>query len=316
MSSNQLRLIFAGTPDFAAKALETLLEQKFEIAAVYCQPDRPSGRGKKIVFGPVKQLAIENNVPVEQPANFKSEEAINRLKEYQADIMIVAAYGLILPEAVLNTPKYGCINIHASLLPRWRGAAPIHRAIEAGDEETGITIMKMDKGLDTGNMLLKKKIKIENNDIGSTLHDKLSVLGGSTICEYLNIFDIENTGEKQNSELVTYAAKLSKEEARIDWEKTAEEIERKVRAFNAWPVSYTFLDNNKIRVWQVLKQDEVSDKKAGYISGYNKTGIDVVCGDKKVLKITKLQVEGGKPMSVADFLNGRQQWLEKVASFE
>ncbi|MCW8999861.1 MAG: methionyl-tRNA formyltransferase, partial [Kangiellaceae bacterium] len=250
MSNQQLKIIFAGTPEFAAVALKALLKQGHDVCAVYCQPDRPSGRGKKLIAGPVKKLALEHQIPVEQPINFKDPKAVERLASYQADLMIVVAYGLLLPLPVLETPKYGCVNIHGSILPRWRGAAPIHRAIEAGDKQTGITIMQMDQGLDTGNMLLKLNCEITENETGSSLHDKLADLGGKAINQFLAEFDPDNSGEKQDDSLANYAHKLSKQEACIDWSLSSAQILNKIRAFNAWPVSYTFVNGNRIRVWK------------------------------------------------------------------
>jgi methionyl-tRNA formyltransferase len=323
LSGSALKIIFAGTPDFAAVALQALLDQGHQICAVYCQPDRPSGRGKKLQAGPVKQLALQHEIPVEQPLNFKQASDIEQLSQYQADLMIVVAYGLLLPQAVLDTPKYGCINIHGSLLPRWRGAAPIQRAIEAGDKETGVTIMQMDKGLDTGNMLLKQSCTINDDETGSSLHDKLAVLGGQAVNQYLlQLYNQLNStsngpeiGEKQNESLANYAHKLSKQEAEIDWNMSAEQIGRQVRAFNAWPVSFTFVGQKRLRIWQaevILEQATTHNKlEAGSIFALDKSGIEVMCGDGNRLALTHLQADGSKAMDAAALLNSRRAWFEQ-----
>ena len=311
MSEKALKIIFAGTPDFAAVALQALIDAGHQICAVYCQPDRPAGRGKKLLAGPVKQLALKHDIPVEQPLNFKDQSDVEQLASYDADLMVVVAYGLLLPTSVLQTPRYGCVNIHGSILPRWRGAAPIHRAIEAGDQTTGITIMQMDEGLDTGNMLLKKSIAIEENETGSSLHDKLAALGGEAINEFLNLFDANNAGEKQDDSLANYAHKLNKQEAEIDWNQSAAEIERKIRAFNAWPVSFTHVGNKRLRIWQASLLDETSNKKAGSVAALEKTGISVVCGDGVLLRLENLQPDGGKAMDAAALLNSRRDWFEE-----
>lgn len=307
---SQLRVVFAGTPDFAAVALQRLIQAGVQICAVYCQPDRPSGRGKKLIHGPVKTLALANNIPVEQPLNFKQAVDIETLANYQADMMIVAAYGLLLPVAVLETPKFGCINIHGSILPRWRGAAPIQRAIQAGDKETGITIMQMDKGLDTGDMLLKRVCPITDEETGSSLHDKLAELGGDAILTFLNSFDGQANGEKQADELATYAHKLSKQEASIDWSQSATQIEQQIRAFNAWPVCFTYIKEKRLRVWQSEIVQHTSNLPFGTVYEANKNGIDVVCGDGQFLRLTRLQPDGSKAMDAAALLNARKEWFE------
>jgi methionyl-tRNA formyltransferase len=309
-----LRIVFAGTPDFASVALQALIDNGHDICAVYCQPDRRSGRGKKIQLGPVKQLALEHKIPVEQPINFIADEAVNVLANYQADLMIVVAYGLLLPKNVLETPLFGCINIHGSLLPRWRGAAPIQRAIEAGDVKTGITIMQMDIGLDTGNMLLKKSCSITSAETGSSLHDKLAELGASAINEYLVGFDLNsyqsNHGEKQDNSLANYAHKLSKDEAQIDWSDSMSRIERKIRAFNAWPVSFTHVGGKRLRVWQSKPGTTQSNQEAGKVVTLTKQGVEVVCGDQKTLLLTQLQPDGSKAMDAASLLNSKRDWFE------
>lgn len=310
MIKQPLKIIFAGTPDFASTALLALIDKKYDIRAVYCQPDRPSGRGKKIVYGPVKQLALTNQIPVEQPNDFKDPQTIARLKAYQADLMIVVAYGLLLPLAVLDAPKYGCVNIHASLLPRWRGAAPIQRAIEAGDTESGVTIMQMDAGLDTGNMLLKRSSLIESSETGSSLHDKLATLGGQAIVQYLEEFNPNESGSKQNNALANYAHKLTKKEAEIDWSQASTVIEKQIRAFNAWPVSFSYIGNKRLRIWQAKITNHLSNQSAGSIIGLSKSGIEVVCGDQKTLLLTQLQADGSKAMHAGALLNARKNWFE------
>lgn len=298
-----MKIIFAGTPEFAATALQSLIDAAFDIVAVYTQPDRPAGRGRKLTPSPVKQLALEHDIPVYQPASLKSAEEQKALAEINADLMIVAAYGLLLPQAVLDIPKQGCINIHASLLPRWRGAAPIQRAIEAGDTETGITIMQMDAGLDTGDMLLKKSCEITPKDTSGTLHDKLAVLGGEAIVEALHAL-AENSlsAEKQDDAQANYAHKLKKSEAVIDWQESAVHIERKVRAFNPWPVAQTNYSVKMLRIWEAETIATSVEQAPGCVIACNKVGIDVATGEG-ILRITKLQLPGGKPLTAQQFQN-------------
>ncbi|MGI3027375.1 methionyl-tRNA formyltransferase, partial [Vibrio cholerae] len=249
--SQSLRIVFAGTPDFAARHLAALLSSEHEVIAVYTQPDRPAGRGKKLTASPVKNLALEHNIPVYQPENFKSDEAKQELAALNADIMVVVAYGLLLPKAVLDTPKLGCINVHGSILPRWRGAAPIQRSIWAGDSDTGVTIMQMDVGLDTGDMLKIATLPIEASDTSGSMYDKLAELGPQALVECLSdIAQGTAVAVKQDDALANYAQKLSKEEAKIDWTLTAQAIERCVRAFNPWPMSHFAVADNQIKVWQ------------------------------------------------------------------
>ncbi len=302
-----MKIIFAGTPDFAATNLQALIDfcqnSEHQIAAVYTQPDRKSGRGKKISMSPVKTLAQEYSIPVEQPVNFKEQSDRDQMATYDADLMVVVAYGLLLPQTILNTPKKGCINVHGSLLPRWRGAAPIQRAIEAGDTESGITIMQMDIGLDTGDMLLKAVTPITEKETGSSLHDKLAEQGAGLLVEAIKkIANGEIEPEKQNDELATYAHKLSKKEAQIDWTQSATEIERKVRAFNSWPVATAKLDENLVRVWRAEVVDNVTDEADGTILRADKEGILVACGEQLLL-LTHLQMAGSKMMPVKDLLN-------------
>lgn len=304
---SSLRIIFAGTPEFAAEALAALLNSRHEILAVYTQPDRPAGRGRKLKPSPVKQLALEHQLPVFQPESLKTPESIEELRAHEADVMVVAAYGLLLPAEVLKLPRYGCLNIHASLLPRWRGAAPIQRAILAGDSETGITIMQMDAGLDTGAMLLKKSCGITMEDTSASLHDRLAELGAQAIVEALDQLPALKATPQDESQ-VTYADKLSKTEARIDWHGSAEEIARQVRAYNPWPVAQTSVNGQTLRIWAAEPQTQTLEAAAGEVIRQDKHAIDIACGEG-VLRISRLQPAGSKPMDVAAFLNGRPDML-------
>ncbi|NOH93669.1 methionyl-tRNA formyltransferase [Vibrio sp. AIC-3] len=308
--SQSLRIVFAGTPDFAARHLAALLSSEHEVVAVYTQPDRPAGRGKKLTASPVKNIALENNIPVYQPENFKSDEAKQELADLNADIMVVVAYGLLLPQVVLDTPRLGCINVHGSILPRWRGAAPIQRSIWAGDKETGVTIMQMDIGLDTGDMLSIATLPIEATDTSASIYEKLAGLGPDALVECLSdIASGKAVAEKQDDELANYAKKLSKEEARINWSDEAAHIERCVRAFNPWPMSHFEAAENSIKVWQSRVAEQTSDKPSGTILQADKTGIYVATG-QGVLVLEQLQVPGKKAMSVQDILNSRASWFE------
>ncbi|WDG08310.1 methionyl-tRNA formyltransferase [Vibrio campbellii] len=308
--SQSLRIVFAGTPDFAARHLAALLSSEHEVIAVYTQPDRPAGRGKKLTASPVKTIALEHDIPVYQPENFKSDEAKQELADLNADIMVVVAYGLLLPQVVLDTPKLGCINVHGSILPRWRGAAPIQRSIWAGDAETGVTIMQMDIGLDTGDMLKIATLPIEASDTSASMYEKLAGLGPDALIDCLaDIAAGKAEPVKQNDELANYAKKLSKEEARIDWNDDAAHIERCVRAFNPWPMSHFEAAENSIKVWQSRVEEQIIDKPAGTIVQADKTGIYVVTGNG-VLVLEQLQVPGKKAMSVQDILNSRASWFE------
>tara|TARA_B100001057_G_scaffold42590_1_gene38133 strand:+ start:1861 stop:2808 length:948 start_codon:yes stop_codon:yes gene_type:complete len=308
--SQSLRIVFAGTPDFAARHLAALLSSEHEVIAVYTNPDRPAGRGKKLSAPPVKQLALEHEIPVYQPENFKSDEAKQELAALNADIMVVVAYGMLLPQVVLDTPRLGCINVHGSILPRWRGAAPIQRSIWAGDKETGVTIMQMDIGLDTGDMLSIATLPIEATDTSASMYEKLAGLGPDALVECLaDIASGKAVAEKQDDELANYAKKLSKEEARINWSDDAAHIERCVRAFNPWPMSHFEAAENSIKVWQSRVAEQTSDKPAGTILQADKTGIYVATG-QGVLVLEQLQVPGKKAMSVKDILNSRASWFE------
>ncbi|MDH5218553.1 MAG: methionyl-tRNA formyltransferase [Gammaproteobacteria bacterium] len=301
--NEKLKIIFAGTPEFAAQALKAILASNYDVIAVYTQPDRPAGRGRKLTPSAVKQVALESDIPVYQPVSLKDEEAQKELQAMNADVMVVAAYGLLLPKAILDAPKYGCLNIHGSILPRWRGAAPIQRAILEGDTETGITIMQMDVGLDTGDMLLKIKCPIRDNDTAETLHDKLAGIGASAIVSALDRLVLGGlSGEKQDDVLANYARKLEKAEAIIDWNKSAQEIDRQVRAFNPWPVAQTLFHDKVMRIWQAKPVDQTSNAVAGTIINADKNGLDVATGNG-ILRLTQIQLPGKKPMDVASFLN-------------
>jgi len=305
-----LRIIFAGTPEFAAISLKTILQHGHEVVAVYTQPDRPAGRGKKLLASDVKQEALLHGIPVYQPLNFKAAEDLDGLKQLNADLMIVAAYGIILPKEVLETPSLGCINIHASLLPRWRGAAPIQRAIQAGDKKTGITIMQMDEGLDTGAMILTNETEISPEDTGGSLHDLLAILGGNAIIDYLSRLSSNTiTLTPQDNQQASYAKKLSKQEALIDWNNSAEEIERMVRAFNPWPVAYLETEQQRVRIFEANVVDLTKQAPAGTVISKNKSGIVVACSNR-ALNITSLQLAGGKRISVEQFINGGKALLD------
>ena len=308
-----LNIIFAGTPDFAAQHLQAILNSQHNVIAVYTQPDKPAGRGKKLQASPVKQLAEQNNIRVYQPKSLRKEEAQSELKALNADVMVVVAYGLILPKAVLDAPRLGCLNVHGSILPRWRGAAPIQRSIWAGDAQTGVTIMQMDEGLDTGDMLHKVYCDILPTETSTSLYNKLAELAPSALIDVLD--NLENgkfIAEKQDDNQSNYAEKLSKEEAQLDWSLPAMQLERNIRAFNPWPIAY-FSTEDKDGNAQTLKvyQAEVfphQDKPAGTILSADKNGIQIATVDG-VLNLLQLQPAGKKPMSAQDLLNGRAEWF-------
>jgi methionyl-tRNA formyltransferase len=304
-----LNIIFAGTPDFAARHLQALIASEHNVCAVYTQPDRPSGRGKKLTPSPVKQLAVEHNIAVFQPPSLRNEDAQAELAALNADIMVVVAYGLILPKVVLDTPKLGCINVHGSILPRWRGAAPIQRALWAGDNETGVTIMQMDIGLDTGDMLLKTGLKIEDTDTSASLYEKLALQGPDALIDALAQLSLGTlTAEKQDESLANYAEKLSKDEAKLDWNKPAKQLWQEVRAFNPWPVSYFEHQQSSIKVWQVRYNTAACHAAPGTITQADKNGIVVATAHGSLI-IDTMQLPNKKPLAVADILNSRADWF-------
>jgi methionyl-tRNA formyltransferase len=307
--SQSLRIIFAGTPDFAARHLDALLSSEHQIVGVFTQPDRPAGRGKKLMPSPVKVLTEANNLPVFQPASLRPQENQELVSSLNADVMVVVAYGLILPKAVLDMPRLGCINVHGSLLPRWRGAAPIQRSLWAGDTETGITIMQMDVGLDTGDMLYKLSCPINAEDTSASLYDKLANLGPQGLLDTLTqLANAATQPEVQDEALATYAEKLSKEEARIDWSLSAEQLERCIRAFNPWPMSWLEIDDQPVKVWQASAIAEASTAEPGTIMAASKQGIQVATGNG-ILNLESLQPAGKKAMSAQDLLNSRREWF-------
>lgn len=300
-----MRIVFAGTPEFAAEHLKALLASPYEVVAVYTQPDRPAGRGQKLMPSPVKQLALENGITVLQPPTLRNEDAQAELAALKPDLMVVVAYGLILPQVVLDIPRLGCINSHASLLPRWRGAAPIQRAVQAGDAESGVTVMRMEAGLDTGPMLLKVSTPISADDTGGSLHDRLAQMGPPAVIEAIAGLDAGTLeGEVQDDSLATYAHKLNKDEARIDWSQPAEVLERLVRAFFPWPICHSTLNGEAVKV--LAAQVSPEQGAPGTILGASKEGLVVACGNQ-ALCLTRLQFPGGKPLNFSDLFNSRRE---------
>ncbi|NOX76385.1 MAG: methionyl-tRNA formyltransferase [Gammaproteobacteria bacterium] len=316
-----LKILFAGTPEFAADSLRALLGSEHQVVAVYTQPDRPAGRGRKLTASAVKQLALAHHLPVMQPVTLRDPQAQQQLSDFHADLMVVVAYGLILPQAVLDAPRLGCVNVHASLLPRWRGAAPIQRAILAGDAETGVTIMQMDAGLDTGDMLYKTRCPIQPNETAQQLHDTLAQLGAQALVDCLPaLTEGTATPEKQNETLACYADKLQKATAQIQWRHPAQAIARRVCAFNPWPVAFTPLaegicpdkhnrrkDGNgstprNLRIWQAQAVEMTAQGEPGEVVAESAEGIDVVTGDG-VLRLQQLQLPGGRVLSAEQFLH-------------
>ncbi|WP_434772923.1 methionyl-tRNA formyltransferase [Pseudomonas entomophila] len=300
-----MRIVFAGTPEFAAEHLKALLDSPHDVVAVYTQPDRPAGRGQKLMPSPVKQLAALHGIAVLQPPTLRAPEAQAELAALAPDLMVVVAYGLILPQAVLDIPRLGCINSHASLLPRWRGAAPIQRAVQAGDAESGVTVMRMEAGLDTGPMLLKVGTPISAQDTGGSLHDRLASLGPVAVLQAVaGLADGSLSGEVQDDALATYAHKLNKDEARLDWTRPAVELERLVRAFNPWPICHSTLEGAAIKVLGAELSTEQG--QPGEILSASKDGLVVACGEGS-LRLTRVQLPGGKALSFADVLNSRRE---------
>lgn len=307
MSQEGLRVIFAGTPDFAAQHLQALLDSPHQVVAVYSQPDRPAGRGRKLTASPVKALALEHAIEVQQPLSLKDAYAQQVLANYNADIMVVVAYGLLLPQVVLDTPRLGCINVHGSLLPRWRGAAPIQRAILAGDAMSGVTVMQMEAGLDTGPMLLKAQIPIAPIDSSASLYEKLAVLGCNSLVDALDSLQSAGlTAQVQDNAAANYAAKLTKTEGAIDWHQSAQQISLQVRGLNPWPVAYSDWHDSRLRIWMAHAIDTSSNQPAGSLVALDKTGLEVACGTGH-LKITQLQWPGGKALIQSELMNLKQK---------
>jgi len=298
-----LKIIYAGTPEFAVPALESLLQTEQRVVAVYTQPDRPAGRGRKLQQSPVKARALAAGLPVMQPQDFKSSQDLLDLQQLDADLMVVAAYGLLLPPAVLDAPRLGCINIHASLLPRWRGASPIQQAILAGDEITGVSLMKMERGLDTGDVILHRSLPIDPTWNAAQLHDALAPLGAELLLESLRDFEtVLRQAKAQDNSAATYAPRLSKQQAEIDWSQSAAVLLREIRAYNPWPVSFSFLQQDSIRLWAARACSDYDAQQAGRVVAHTREGVYVSCGDA-VLQVTELQFAGRKRCSASQALS-------------
>ena len=304
--STRLRLVFAGTPEFAVPALNACLESACDVVAVYSQPDRPAGRGRKLTPSPVKQAAIAAGVEVRQPDSFRRLDARRELAEFAPDLLIVVAYGLILSRSVLAIPRLGCWNVHASLLPRWRGAAPIQRAILAGDRQSGVGLMRMEAGLDTGPVLLERRTPIQADETGGSLHDRLSVLGAQVLAEGLDHLIAGDLPEPvaQSEAGIEYAHKLDKAEARLDWNNSAISLERKVRAFNPWPVAETRLAGERLRIWSARAMADSPSSLPGTVVAASANGLDIAAADG-ILRILEIQRDGGRRMPVRDWFNAR-----------
>ncbi len=306
--SSSLRIVFAGTPEFAARHLQALLDSEHSVVAVYTQPDRPAGRGQKLTPSAVKQLALKHDLPVLQPENLRSAEAQQELADFNADLMVVVAYGLILPQVVLDTPRLGCINSHASLLPRWRGAAPIQRAIEAGDAESGITVMQMEAGLDTGPMLLKVSTPILASDTGGSLHDRLATLGPDAVLNAIQgLLDGSLTPEKQLDGLATYAHKLNKQAALIDWQRPAAALDCQIRAMHPWPICHTSLAGENLKIHAAEPAE--GQGQPGEILSAEREGLLVACGEQ-ALRLTHLQLPNARALAFSDVLNSKKDLFQ------
>jgi len=301
-----MKIVFAGTPEFAVASLRAAARHQ-EVVGVYTQPDRPAGRGRGLMPSPVKLEAIARGIPVFQPESLKTEQAQQQLRDLQPDLMVVVAYGLILPKAVLAIPTYGCWNVHASLLPRWRGAAPIQRAIQAGDADTGVCLMQMEAGLDTGPVLLRQHTPIQAGELGGSLHDRLAELGAQVLSDGLGLLraGLKPIAQPQPEQGVTYAHKLDKAEARLDWSQDAQVLERTVRAFNPWPIAEAQLAGERVRIHGAVALADNQDKAPGTLLAAGRDGIDIACG-QGALRLRVLQREGGKAITAADYLNARR----------
>ncbi|MDF2816837.1 MAG: methionyl-tRNA formyltransferase [Stenotrophomonas rhizophila] len=301
-----MKIVFAGTPEFAVASLRAAARHQ-EVVGVYTQPDRPAGRGRGLMPSPVKLEAIARGIPVFQPESLKGEQAQQQLRDLQPDLMVVVAYGLILPKAVLAIPTYGCWNVHASLLPRWRGAAPIQRAIQAGDADTGVCLMQMEAGLDTGPVLLRQHTPIQAGELGGSLHDRLAELGAQVLSDGLGLLraGLKPIAQPQPEQGVTYAHKLDKAEARLDWSQDAQVLERTVRAFNPWPIAEAQLAGERVRIHGAVALADNQGKTPGTLLAAGRDGIDIACG-QGALRLRVLQREGGKAITAADYLNARR----------
>lgn len=301
-----MRIVFAGTPDFAVPCLQAAARHN-EVVAVYTQPDRPAGRGRGLTASPVKQAALERGLPVYQPLSLRDPAAQAELAAQQPDLLVVVAYGLILPQTVLDIPTHGCWNVHASLLPRWRGAAPIQRAIQAGDSHSGVCLMQMEAGLDTGPVLLEQSLELAADETGGSLHDKLAALGAQVLADGLGLLraGLRPVARPQPAEGVEYAHKLDKAEARLQWSEDAQVLERQVRAFNPWPVAEAQLQGERVRIHAAQAIPGVPGMPVGSVLAATKAGIDIACG-KGALRLLVVQREGGKPVAAADYLNARR----------
>jgi methionyl-tRNA formyltransferase len=314
MAASPLRVVFAGTPEFSVPCLEACRTAGADVVAVYTQPDRPAGRGRKLAASPVKEAALAAGIPVEQPESFKAEADRARLAAYAPDLMVVVAYGLILPRKVLAIPRLGCWNVHASLLPRWRGAAPIQRAILAGDAESGVGLMQMEAGLDTGPVLIERRTAITRDETGGTLHDRLSALGADALAEGLRRVMAGETlaSRAQPGEGIEYAHKLDKAEARLDFTQAAEALERKVRAFDPWPVAEGEIAGERLRVWAATAIEGQPGALPGTVLAATRQGIDIACGEG-ALRLTAVQRAGGRRIGAADYLNARPELRQASA---